>query len=50
MIEFALGAIGAAALYTFFPTLAVVPSGWLRAAWAWFQSRGKPDDTDEAGA
>lgn len=30
MIEFALGAIAASALYTFFPALAVVPSGWLR--------------------
>ncbi len=49
VIEFLLGATAAAALYTFFPTLAVVPSGWLRAAWAWFQSR-KPDDTDQAGA
>jgi hypothetical protein len=49
VIEFALGAIAASALYTFFPTLAVVPSGWLRKAWAWFQSR-KPDDTDQAGA
>ncbi len=49
MIEFALAAIAASALYTFFPALAVVPSGWLRAAWAWIQSR-KPDDTDEAGA
>lgn len=30
MIEFALGAIAASALYTFFPALATVPSGWLR--------------------
>lgn len=49
MIEFLLGAIASAALYTFFPALAVVPSNWLRAAWAWIQSR-KPDDTDSAGA
>lgn len=48
MLEFALGALAAAILYTFFPTLAVVPSGWLRKAWAWIQSR-KADDTDSAG-
>lgn len=48
MIEFALGATAASALYTFFPTLAVVPSGWLRKAWAWFQGR-KADDSDQAG-
>lgn len=48
MIEFALGAIAASALYTFFPALAVVPSGWLRKALAWFQSR-KADDSDQAG-
>ena len=47
MIEFLLGAVAASALYTFFPTLAVVPSNWLRSAWAWFR---KPDDTDKAGA
>lgn len=39
MIEFALGAIAASALYTFFPALATVPSGWLRSALAWFKSR-----------
>lgn len=49
MIEFLLGATVSAALYTFFPALAVVPSNWLRAAWTWFQSR-KPDDSDQAGA
>ena len=49
MIEFLLGAIASDGLYTFFPALAVVQSNWLRAAWAWFQSR-KPDDTDQAGA
>ena len=49
MIEVLLGAVAASALYTFFPTLAVVPSGWLRKAWAWFQGR-KADDSDQAGA
>lgn len=39
MIEFALGAIAASALYTFWPSLATVPSGWLRAALAWFKAR-----------
>lgn len=34
MIEFALGVVATAALYTFAPSLATVPSGWLRAAWA----------------
>jgi hypothetical protein len=47
-MELLLGATAAAILYTFFPTLAVVPSGWLRKAWAWIQSR-KADDTDSAG-
>lgn len=35
MIEFALGAVAAAALYTFWPSLATIPSGWLRTALAW---------------
>lgn len=39
MIEFAFGAIAAAVLYTFFPKLAVIPSGWLRAAWRWLNTR-----------
>jgi len=39
MIEFAFGAIAAAVLYTFFPTLAVVPSRWLRSAWTWFNHK-----------
>lgn len=39
MIEFLLGALAAAVLYTFAPSLAVIPSGWLRAAWAWFNDR-----------
>ena len=34
MIQFALGAIAAASLYTFWPALAVVPSAWLRALYA----------------
>lgn len=49
MIEFLLGAIASAALYTFFPALAVAPSNWLRAAWAWIQIR-KADDTGRTGA
>ena len=40
MIEFLLGAVAAAALYTFFPTLAVAPSRWLRVAWAWIRKSG----------
>lgn len=44
MIEFALGAIAASALYTFFPSLATVPSGWLRAIWAKVSPPQKPDD------
>lgn len=39
MINFALGAIAAAALYTFFPALAVKPSEWLRAAYAWVKAQ-----------
>lgn len=34
MIQFVLGAIAAASLYTFWPSLAVVPSAWLRALYA----------------
>ena len=49
MIEFLLGATASAALYTFFPALAAVPSNWLRAAWTWIHSR-KADDSDQAGA
>ena len=36
MISFAAGFIACAILYTFFPALAVYPSGWLRKAWARF--------------
>lgn len=39
MIEFTLGAVAAATLYTFWPSLAVIPSGWLRAAWRWLNTR-----------
>lgn len=48
MIEFLLGAIASAALYTFFPALAEVPANWLRAARARIQSR-KASDTDRTG-
>jgi len=34
MIAFILGFIACAAIYTFFPALAVYPSQWLRDAWA----------------
>lgn len=34
MLEFVLGGVLVAILYTFFPSMAVIPSGWLRAAWA----------------
>lgn len=37
MIDFALGALAAAVLYTFFPALAVKPSEWLRAGWSWLK-------------
>ena len=33
-MEFALGALAAAILYTFFPALAVYPSAWLRKGYA----------------
>lgn len=49
MIEFALGATAAAVLYTFFPALAVVPSGWLRRAWAWIRRKGDDDDDNWSG-
>ena len=39
MIEFIAGAVATAALYTFWPSLAVTPSGWLRAAWRWLNTR-----------
>lgn len=42
MIEFTLGAVAAAVLYTFWPSLAVIPSGWLRAAWHWLNTRQEP--------
>ena len=39
MINFFAGVIAAAALYTFFPALAVKPSEWLRAAYAWIKAQ-----------
>jgi hypothetical protein len=40
MISFAIGFIAACILYTFFPSLAVVPSNWLRS----LRDRVKDDD------
>lgn len=39
MINFILGALATAALYTFRPSLAALPSQWLRAAWRWLNTR-----------
>ncbi len=39
MIEFALGFIACAILYTFWPALAVIPSGWLRRIWTAVNAR-----------
>lgn len=33
MIEFMIGGLAVAILYTFFPDLAVIPAGLLRKAW-----------------
>ena len=37
MIEFILGGLAVACLYTFAPSLAVVPSGWIRKGLAWLR-------------
>lgn len=47
MMNFALGGIAVACLYTFFPALAVKPSEWLRAAYAWIRGLRK-DGVGEA--
>lgn len=49
MIPFLVGCVATAALYTFAPALATVPSRWLRAAWARLRAVA-PDDSDDAGA
>jgi hypothetical protein len=41
LIDFALGAIAASAIYTFWPALATVPSGWLRKAVEFFKPTGR---------
>jgi hypothetical protein len=33
-------------LYTFFPTLAVTPSNWLRSLWAWVGTIGTRKDAE----
>ena len=43
MIEFALGFIACAILYTFWPALAVIPSGWLRRIWTVLNNRKSPE-------
>lgn len=40
MLNFILGALAAACLYTFWPALAVKPSAWLREGYAWLKSKG----------
>lgn len=42
MIDFLLGAALVVVLYTFWPSLAVVPSGWVRKGWAWLNSKQAP--------
>lgn len=37
MLNFLLGVVITAAVYTFFPTLALKPSEWLRRAVAWLR-------------
>lgn len=39
MLNFIFGAAAMACLYTFWPALAVVPSGWLKSAWAWIKEQ-----------
>ena len=41
MTEFLLGCAATAALYTFAPSLATVPSGWLRKAVEFFKPSGR---------
>lgn len=40
MLNLIIGFILCAILYTFFPALAVYPSNWVRAAWAWIKAGG----------
>lgn len=40
MLNLIIGFILCAILYTFFPALAVYPSKWVRAAWAWIKGGG----------
>lgn len=42
MLEFLLGALSASVLYTFWPSLATIPSSWLRKVWAWLNDRREP--------
>lgn len=39
MIEFLLGGLLVACLYTFWPDLAVIPAGLLRKGWEWIKRR-----------
>ena len=41
MVHALIGGVLVAILYTFFPALAVKPSAWLRAAYAWLKSLRK---------
>jgi hypothetical protein len=41
LIDFLLGVAATAALYTFAPKLATVPSGWLRKAVEFFKPTGR---------
>lgn len=38
MLNFAIGVVATAIVYTFFPALAAKPSAWLRSAWAKIKS------------
>lgn len=43
MVEFTLGFLACAFLYTFWPSLAVIPSGWLRKLWDAIKRRAPKD-------
>ena len=42
MLGFIVGVLLTAVLYTFFPVLAVYPSGWLRSGLVWIRSKREP--------